>query len=95
MTLSSRYEPVSLDEAEDYLDVISTPMDFQTMLGKFSQGTYRHAQDFMEDLKLVFSNGEEYNQDSSPAVGPLVPCCLLSAPSVLQTGRTEEVSREP
>uniref|UniRef100_A0A8C5ANN9 Bromodomain adjacent to zinc finger domain, 1B n=1 Tax=Gadus morhua TaxID=8049 RepID=A0A8C5ANN9_GADMO len=61
-------EPVSLEEAEDYLEVISTPMDFQTMLGKFSQGSYRHAQDFLEDLKLVFSNAEEYNQNSSPVL---------------------------
>uniref|UniRef100_A0A3B4WIU9 Bromo domain-containing protein n=1 Tax=Seriola lalandi dorsalis TaxID=1841481 RepID=A0A3B4WIU9_SERLL len=55
-------EPVSAEEAEDYLDIISQPMDFQTMLGKFSQGSYRHAQDFLEDIKLVFSNAEEYNQ---------------------------------
>ncbi|KAK0135119.1 Tyrosine-protein kinase BAZ1B [Merluccius polli] len=61
-------KPVSLDEAEDYLEVISTPMDFQTMLGKFSQGSYRNAQDFMEDLKLVFANAEEYNQDRSPVL---------------------------
>ncbi|XP_014865151.1 PREDICTED: tyrosine-protein kinase BAZ1B isoform X1 [Poecilia mexicana] len=58
-------EPVSLDEAEDYLDIISEPMDFQTMLGKFGQGSYRHAQDFLEDMKLVFSNAEEYNQQGS------------------------------
>uniref|UniRef100_A0A3P9PZA9 Tyrosine-protein kinase BAZ1B n=1 Tax=Poecilia reticulata TaxID=8081 RepID=A0A3P9PZA9_POERE len=58
-------EPVSLDEAEDYLDIISEPMDFQTMLGKFVQGSYRHAQDFLEDMKLVFSNAEEYNQQGS------------------------------
>lgn len=58
-------EPVSTDEAEDYLDIISSPMDFQTMLGKFSEGQYRHAQDFLEDMKLVFSNAEEYNQTGS------------------------------
>uniref|UniRef100_A0A3Q2ZY81 Tyrosine-protein kinase BAZ1B n=1 Tax=Kryptolebias marmoratus TaxID=37003 RepID=A0A3Q2ZY81_KRYMA len=58
-------EPVSPDEAEDYLDIISEPMDFQTMLGKFGQGSYRHAQDFLEDMKLVFSNSEEYNQQGS------------------------------
>ncbi|XP_074497887.1 tyrosine-protein kinase BAZ1B isoform X2 [Sebastes fasciatus] len=65
-------EPVSPDEAEDYLDIISQPMDFQTMLGKFSQGSYRHAQDFMEDLKLVFSNAEEYNQQ-----GSIVLSCMV------------------
>ncbi|XP_051255541.1 tyrosine-protein kinase BAZ1B [Dicentrarchus labrax] len=65
-------EPVSPEEAEDYLDIISQPMDFQTMLGKFSQGSYRHAQDFLEDLKLVFSNAEEYNQQGSTVLSCMV-----------------------
>lgn len=58
-------EPVSVEEAEDYFDIISSPMDFQTMQAKFSKGQYRHAQDFLEDVKLVFSNAEEYNQPGS------------------------------
>nr|XP_046244687.1 tyrosine-protein kinase BAZ1B isoform X2 [Scatophagus argus] len=65
-------EPVSPEEAEDYLDIISQPMDFQTMLGKFSQGSYRHAQDFLEDVKLVFSNAEEYNQQGSTVLSCMV-----------------------
>uniref|UniRef100_A0A4W5R2B3 Tyrosine-protein kinase BAZ1B n=1 Tax=Hucho hucho TaxID=62062 RepID=A0A4W5R2B3_9TELE len=58
-------EPVSVEEAEDYFDIISSPMDFQTIQAKFSEGQYRHAQDFLEDVKLVFSNAEEYNQPGS------------------------------
>ncbi|XP_026183205.1 tyrosine-protein kinase BAZ1B isoform X2 [Mastacembelus armatus] len=65
-------EPVSQEEAEDYLDIISQPMDFQTMLGKFSQGSYRHAQDFLEDIKLVFANAEEYNQQGSTVLSCMV-----------------------
>ncbi|TMS07578.1 Tyrosine-protein kinase BAZ1B [Larimichthys crocea] len=65
-------EPVSPEEAEDYLDIISQPMDFQTMLGKFSQGSYRHAQDFLEDIKLVFANAEEYNQQGSTVLSCMV-----------------------
>ncbi|CAI5694287.1 unnamed protein product [Oreochromis niloticus] len=65
-------EPVSPEEAEDYLDIISQPMDFQTMLGKFSQGSYRHAQEFLEDVKLVFSNAEEYNQQGSTVLSCMV-----------------------
>ncbi|XP_030007465.1 tyrosine-protein kinase BAZ1B isoform X2 [Sphaeramia orbicularis] len=64
-------EPVSPEEAEDYLDIISQPMDFQTMLGKFSQGSYRNNQDFLEDMKLVFSNAEEYNQQGSTVLSCL------------------------
>lgn len=69
---SSFREPVSSEEAEDYLDIISQPMDYQTMLGKFSQGSYRHAQDFLEDVKLVFSNAEEYNQQGSTVLSCMV-----------------------
>ncbi|XP_041920325.1 tyrosine-protein kinase BAZ1B isoform X2 [Alosa sapidissima] len=58
-------EPVSPDEAEDYLDVISQPMDFSSMQDKLSAGRYRTTQDFLEDMKLVFSNAEEYNQPGS------------------------------
>ncbi|XP_062408116.1 tyrosine-protein kinase BAZ1B [Sardina pilchardus] len=58
-------EPVSPDEAEDYLDVISQPMDFSSMQDKLSAGRYRTTQDFLEDMKLVFSNSEEYNQPGS------------------------------
>ncbi|CAK6957790.1 tyrosine-protein kinase BAZ1B [Scomber scombrus] len=65
-------EPVSTEEAEDYLDIISQPMDFQTILGKCSQGSYRHAQDFLEDMKLVFSNAEEYNQQGSTVLSCMV-----------------------
>ncbi|XP_068601500.1 tyrosine-protein kinase BAZ1B [Brachionichthys hirsutus] len=65
-------EPVSPDEAEDYLDIISQPMDFQTMLGKIGRGSYRHTQDFLEDVKLVFSNAEEYNQQGSAVLSCMV-----------------------
>ncbi|XP_072551289.1 tyrosine-protein kinase BAZ1B [Salminus brasiliensis] len=58
-------EPVSAEEAEDYQDIISTPMDFSTMQSKFKSSQYRSVQDFIDDIKLVFSNAEEYNQPGS------------------------------
>ncbi|XP_036440921.1 tyrosine-protein kinase BAZ1B isoform X3 [Colossoma macropomum] len=58
-------EPVSAEEAEDYHDIISTPMDFSTMQSKFKSSQYRGTSDFIEDIKLVFSNAEEYNQPGS------------------------------
>ncbi|XP_017557453.1 tyrosine-protein kinase BAZ1B [Pygocentrus nattereri] len=58
-------EPVSAEEAEDYHDIISTPMDFSTMQSKFKSSQYRSTHDFIEDIKLVFSNAEEYNQPGS------------------------------
>lgn len=56
---------MSAEEAEDYLDIISTPMDFSNMQSKFKSLQYRSPQDFVEDMKLVFSNAEEYNQPGS------------------------------
>uniref|UniRef100_A0A8C1MBX4 Tyrosine-protein kinase BAZ1B n=1 Tax=Cyprinus carpio TaxID=7962 RepID=A0A8C1MBX4_CYPCA len=62
--LSSR-EPVSAEEAEDYQDIIRCPMDFTTMQDKFKSSQYQSASDFLEDVKLIFSNAEEYNQPDS------------------------------
>ncbi|NXA35379.1 BAZ1B kinase, partial [Eudromia elegans] len=58
-------EPVTTEEAEDYFEVISNPMDFQTMRGKCSCGDYRSVQEFLSDMKQVFSNAERYNQNGS------------------------------
>ncbi|XP_050991217.1 tyrosine-protein kinase BAZ1B isoform X2 [Labeo rohita] len=58
-------EPVSAEEAEDYRDIISCPMDFATMQDKFKSSQYHSASDFLEDVKLIFSNAEEYNQPES------------------------------
>ncbi|XP_066189214.1 tyrosine-protein kinase BAZ1B isoform X2 [Sylvia atricapilla] len=58
-------EPVTTEEAEDYFEVISNPMDFQTMQSKCSCGNYRSVQEFLSDMKQVFSNAERYNQNGS------------------------------
>ncbi|XP_027709400.1 tyrosine-protein kinase BAZ1B-like [Vombatus ursinus] len=54
-------EPVTTEEAEDYFEVISHPMDFQTMKNKCSCGAYRSVQEFLSDMKQVFANAEHYN----------------------------------
>lgn len=56
---------MTTEEAEDYFDVISNPMDFQTMQSKCSCGGYRSVQDFLSDIKQVFTNAEQYNQNGS------------------------------
>ncbi|XP_044312050.1 tyrosine-protein kinase BAZ1B isoform X2 [Varanus komodoensis] len=58
-------EPVTTEEAEDYFEVISSPMDFRTMQSKCSCGSYRSVQDFLSDIKQVFANAEQYNQNGS------------------------------
>lgn len=49
------------DEAEDYYDIVTNPMDFQTMQNKCSCGNYRSVQEFLSDMKQVFANAELYN----------------------------------
>uniref|UniRef100_A0A4W5R2C3 Tyrosine-protein kinase BAZ1B n=1 Tax=Hucho hucho TaxID=62062 RepID=A0A4W5R2C3_9TELE len=97
-------EPVSVEEAEDYFDIISSPMDFQTIQAKFSEGQYRHAQDFLEDVKLVFSNAEEYNQPGSSVLSCMAKTeqsftellhKLLPGLSYLRRRQRKRVSRTP
>ncbi|XP_064830636.1 tyrosine-protein kinase BAZ1B-like isoform X2 [Oncorhynchus masou masou] len=97
-------EPVSVEEAEDYFDIISSPMDFQTMQAKFSEGQYRHAQDFLEDVKLVFSNAEEYNQTGSSVLSCMAKTeqsftqllhKLLPGLGYLRRRQRKRVSRNP
>ncbi|XP_029468859.1 tyrosine-protein kinase BAZ1B [Rhinatrema bivittatum] len=64
-------EPVTTEEAEDYFEIVSNPMDFQTMQQKCCCSSYRSVQEFLADLKLIFSNAELYNQN-----GSLVLSCL-------------------
>lgn len=56
---------MTTEEAEDYFEVISSPMDFQTMQSKCSCGSYRSVQEFLADFKQIFSNAEQYNQNGS------------------------------
>uniref|UniRef100_A0A8C0GBH6 Bromo domain-containing protein n=1 Tax=Chelonoidis abingdonii TaxID=106734 RepID=A0A8C0GBH6_CHEAB len=67
-TLAPRAWPFSdscCPDAEDYFEVISNPMDFQTMQSKCSCGSYRSVLEFLSDIKQVFSNAEHYNQNGS------------------------------
>ncbi|KAM4796561.1 tyrosine-protein kinase BAZ1B [Rhinophrynus dorsalis] len=55
-------EPVNIEDSEDYLKVVTSPMDFQTMQSKCSCGNYQTVQEFLNDLKLVFGNAELYHE---------------------------------
>ncbi|XP_077863492.1 tyrosine-protein kinase BAZ1B-like [Saccoglossus kowalevskii] len=58
-------KPVEKVEAPDYYDIISDPMDFQTMKNKCLCIEYKSVDAFMEDIKLVFNNAEIYNKTGS------------------------------
>ncbi|XP_071994176.1 tyrosine-protein kinase BAZ1B [Engystomops pustulosus] len=64
-------EPVNTDEDENYLNVVTTPMDFQTMQSKCSCGNYQTVQEFLNDLKLVFGNAELYFEPGSQQISCL------------------------
>ncbi|XP_074045532.1 tyrosine-protein kinase BAZ1B isoform X3 [Macrotis lagotis] len=73
-------EPVTTEEAEDYFEVISHPMDFQTMKNKCSCGAYRSVQEFLTDMKQVFANAEHYNCHGSHVLACLAKTeqCLVA-----------------
>ncbi|XP_048225034.1 tyrosine-protein kinase BAZ1B [Perognathus longimembris pacificus] len=73
-------EPVTRDEAEDYYEVITQPMDFQTMQSKCACGSYGSVQEFLTDMKQVFTNAELYNCRGSHVLSCTVKTeqCLLA-----------------
>ncbi|KAI0800213.1 hypothetical protein C8Q74DRAFT_1363991 [Fomes fomentarius] len=54
-------KPVARSEYPDYYDIISTPMDLQTMLKKVKQRHYKSKKEFKDDLDLIWSNCYTYN----------------------------------
>lgn len=60
-------EPVTEDEAPGYFDVVSSPMDFGTMLKKVKNNAYgkgsKAASKFYKDFLLVFDNCLTYNEE--------------------------------
>ncbi|KAF8627032.1 hypothetical protein AX15_004566 [Amanita polypyramis BW_CC] len=58
-------KPVSRADVPDYHDVISNPMDLQTMLKKVKQKQYKSKREFQDDLDLIWSNCFMYNAAES------------------------------
>ncbi|KAI6009863.1 hypothetical protein EDC04DRAFT_2772287 [Pisolithus marmoratus] len=54
-------KPVSRADVPDYYDVISNPMDIQTMLKKVKAKQYKSKREFKDDLDLMWSNCLTYN----------------------------------
>ncbi|KAF9075526.1 hypothetical protein BDP27DRAFT_1358714 [Rhodocollybia butyracea] len=54
-------KPVLKAEVADYYDVISNPMDFQTMGKKLKAKQYKSKKEFKDDLDLIWSNCSTYN----------------------------------
>ncbi|XP_076597361.1 bromodomain and PHD finger-containing protein 3 isoform X1 [Chaetodon auriga] len=54
-------QPVDIKEVPDYLEFISQPMDFSTMLSKLEGHAYRSVSDLETDFNLMVSNCLLYN----------------------------------
>jgi len=55
--------PVDLDEYDDYLSKVQSPMDLSTIKEQLLSGNYTEPKDLNHDLKLIFSNSKLYNTD--------------------------------
>jgi histone acetyltransferase len=59
-------EPVTPDEAPDYFDVITNPIDLKTMCNRIRQDNhYKNKQMLYVDLMLMVNNCKLYNDDGS------------------------------
>jgi hypothetical protein len=50
---------------DDYFDIIKEPMDFGTIRKKLNHNVYEGIDDFVRDMKLVFSNCLKYNGEEN------------------------------
>ncbi|XP_045188552.1 bromodomain-containing protein 3-like isoform X3 [Mercenaria mercenaria] len=64
------YKPVdaALLGLNDYHDIIKKPMDLGTIKNKLENRQYASAQDFAEDVRLIFTNCYRYNPPDSDVV---------------------------
>ncbi|KAF9524724.1 hypothetical protein CPB83DRAFT_860781 [Crepidotus variabilis] len=77
-------KPVSRAEWPDYYEVISNPMDFQTMLKKVKQRSYRSKREFKDDLDLIWSNCYVYNSTENHPLRRCVDRLKLKAEQLLK-----------
>ena len=58
-------EPVDVELAPDYYQVVRNPMDLSTMKAKNAKGLYKTLKELREDFRLMFENCVFYNGDDS------------------------------
>lgn len=61
------HQPVDVEQYEipEYYEIVKTPMDFGTIRKKLQCNLYDGAQQFIDDVELVFSNCILFNQSDS------------------------------
>ncbi|XP_050669146.1 bromodomain adjacent to zinc finger domain protein 2B-like isoform X3 [Leptidea sinapis] len=58
--------PVNTKQFPQYRKVIKSPMDLSTIKRKLQDSSYKCKEEFAQDVRLIFSNCEEFNEDYSP-----------------------------
>lgn len=58
-------KPVSQDEVPDYYNVITEPMDLETMEKRLEEDAYSSPEEFIRDAKLIYNNCRRYNNEST------------------------------
>ena len=58
-------EKPSLEEYPDYYEVIQKPIDMTMIQNKIRNGSYRSEDELVSDMKLMFSNCRQYNEEGS------------------------------
>ncbi len=58
-------EKPSKKDYPDYYEVIASPIDMVTINDRIKNGSYRAEEDFVADMKLMFSNCRQYNEEGS------------------------------
>lgn len=58
--------PVDCKVVPGYRKVIKKPIDFHTIEQRLNKAKYKLSFEFVDDVKLVFSNCEIFNEDDSP-----------------------------
>ena len=69
--------------AQDYRDIIDTPMDLSTVSETLVGGNYENPMEFSKDVRLIFTNSKAYTPNKKSQVGV---CPLL--------GHSDDVPRE-
>ncbi len=59
-------KPVDPEEAPDYGEIITRPMDLGMMMTKIDRHEFRTIDEFFDDINLITQNALEYNPDRDP-----------------------------
>lgn len=64
------------DDVADYFSVISTPMDFGTIMVRLNENTYAQPGHYYDDVNLVLANSYKYNTVKVSIINSFLFCNL-------------------